>query len=98
MSEIRVYYIIFLFNTVSSYFVTYKTSYVSALQKEYIVTNTTTIGTIVTNVIQIIFLVAGGNYLSYLLIAAIIGLLQKILTVMYLNKKFPILTENDVKP
>lgn len=48
--------------------------------------------------IQIIFLVAGGNYLSYLLIAAIIGLLQKILTVMYLNKKFPILTENDVKP
>ena len=81
MSEIRVYYIIFLFNTVSSYFVTYKTSYVSALQKEYIVTNTTTIGTIVTNVIQIIFLVAGGNYLSYLLIAAIIGLLQKILNV-----------------
>lgn len=98
MNEIRIYYLIFLFNTVSSYFVTYKTSYVSALQKEYVVTNTTTIGTIVTNILQIIFLVVGGNYLSYLLIAAIIGLLQKILTVIYLNKKYPILTEKEVKP
>lgn len=97
MNEIRIYYLIFLFNTVSSYFVTYKTSYVSALQKEYIVTNTTTIGTIATNTLQIILLVAGGNYLSYLLIAAIIGLLQKILTVLYLNIKFPILTEKNIK-
>lgn len=97
MNEIRIYYLIFLFNTVSSYFVTYKTSYVSALQKEYIVTNTTTIGTIATNTLQIILLAAGGNYLSYLLIAAIIGLLQKILTVLYLNIKFPILTEKNIK-
>ena len=98
MPEIKIYYLIFLFNTVSSYFVTYKTSYVSALQKEYIVTNTTTIGTIITNVIQIISLLVGGDYLSYLVIAAVIGLLQKILTVIYLNKKFPILLEKNIQP
>lgn len=95
ISEIKIYYIVFLFNTVSSYFVTYKTSYVSALQKEYIVTNTSTLGSIIINIFQILLLLLGGNYLEYLLIAAFLGLLQKIGTVYYLNKKFHILIEKD---
>lgn len=98
MSEIRVFYFVFLFNTVSSYFVSYKTSYVSALQKEYIITNTTTIGTILISVFQIILLLLGGDYLGYLLVAAVIGLIQKIVTVYYLNRKFTILTEDNAKP
>lgn len=98
ISQIRIYYCVSLFNTVSSYFVSYKTSYVSALQKEYIVTNTTTLGSIFTNIIQIPLLLLGGDYLAYLLVAAFIGLLQKILTVIYLNWKFPILTEGNIKP
>ena len=93
MSQIRIFYLIFLFNTVS-----YKTSYVSAIQKEYIITNTTVIGTILTNIVQVVALLLGGDYLSYLIIAAVIGLLQKIATVIYLNKKFPILTERDIIP
>ena len=98
ISEIRMYYCVFLFNTVSSYFVTYKTSYVTALQKDYIVSNTTTIGTIVTSIAQIILLLLGGGYFEYLLLAAGIGLLQKIITVIYLNRKFPILSEYDAVP
>lgn len=97
MSEIRVFYFIFLFNTVSSYFVTYKTSYVSAMQKEYIVTNATTIGVIITNILQIFFLLFGGKYLGYLIIAAMIGLMQNIVIVIYLNRKFPILVEKNVQ-
>ena len=98
MSEIHAFYFIFLFNTVSSYFITYKTAYVSALQKEYIVTNTSAIGTIVTNVCQIVLLLLGGNYLSFLLMASTIGLLQKGITVVYLNKRFPVLTEKQSLP
>lgn len=98
ITEIRLYYCIFLFNTVSSYFVTYKTSYVTALQKDYLVTNTTTIGTIITSIFQIVLLLLGGDYLRYLLIAAVVGLLQKIVTVIYLNKKFPILKERSDVP
>lgn len=98
MSEINIFYLIFLFNTVSSYFVSYKTSYVTAIQKEYILSVTTTIGTITTNIIQIIFLLVGGQYLGYLIIAALVGLIQKIVTVIYLNKKYPILVEKNVKP
>lgn len=97
MGEIYIFYAIFLFNTVSSYFVSYKTSYVSAMQKNYIVTNTNTIGTIVTDILQIIALLLGASYLIYLLIASVIGLIQKIATVIYLNNRYPVLIEKDVK-
>lgn len=98
MSEIETYYLIFLFNTVSSYFVTYKTSYVTALQKNYIVTNTNTLGVVATNAMQIAALLLGGDYLEFLLIAAGIGLAQKIATVIYLNHKYPIMTEKNIAP
>lgn len=98
MSEINIFYLIFLFNTISSYFVSYKTSYISAIQKNYIVTNTNTIGLTVTNFVQIIVLLMGGKYLAYLLAAAVVGLLQKIVTVIYLNYKYPILVEKDIVP
>lgn len=98
MSDINIFYLIFLFNTVSSYFVTYKTAYVSALQKGYIVTNSTAIGTIVTNICQIVLLLLGGSYLVFLIAALIVGLMQKIITVIYLNKRFPILTQKAFLP
>lgn len=95
MSEIRVFYLVFLFNTVTSYFVTYKTSYISAIQKNYIVTNAQTIATIVTNFLQIIVLLFGGDYLLFLIIACIVGVVQKIVLVVYLDKKYRILTEKE---
>jgi O-antigen/teichoic acid export membrane protein len=98
MMEIQIYYWIFLFNTVSSYFVTYKTSYVSAIQKDYIVTNINTIGQIVIYISQIVGIFIFKNYLTYLLIQALIGVVQKVFTVIYINRKFPILTENVVQP
>lgn len=98
LAQIRIYYCIFLFNTVVSYLVTYKTSYVSALQKEYIITNINTVGTIITSIIQILILLAGGDYLSYLLIVTFVEFLQRIVTVLYINKKFPIVAEKNIKP
>lgn len=98
MQDINIYYFIFLLNTVSSYFVSYKTSYVTAIQKNYIVTNTNTIGIIITNILQIGALLLDSSYLIYLIMAAMGGLIQKIVTVIYINKKFPILVEKGVKP
>lgn len=96
--DIYIYYLIFLFNTVSSYFVTYKYSYVSALQKEYIITNVNTLINFFIQIVQILIIVLTRNFFAYLLIQAILGLTQKIVTVYYLNRKFPILVEKDIKP
>lgn len=98
MQDIYFFYFIFLFNTVSSYFVSYKTSYVSALQKEYINTNINTIFQIIIYVAQIIGLVLFQNYFMFLIIQSILGLFQKIFTVIWINKKFPILVERDIEP
>ena len=51
--ELTLYYYLFLFNTVISYFVTYKYSLVNAEQKNYIQTNITTLTKLATATVQI---------------------------------------------
>lgn len=97
-SQLRLYYLIFLFNTVSTYFVAYKYSIVNAEQKNYIQTNIITITKAVTIVLQIIGLLIFKNFLVYLLTAAAVELLQKIFASMYLDHLYPYLKDKDVEP
>ena len=55
-NELTLYYLIFLFNTVSTYFVSYKYSLVNAEQKNYIQTNINTITKVITVFFQILVL------------------------------------------
>ena len=96
--ELTVYYLIFLFNTVSTYFVSYKYSLVNAEQKNYIQTNIITITKIVTVLIQIIVLIRTRNFLLYLLTDAAVQLAQKIIVSRLLDRMYPYLTERDIAP
>ncbi len=98
MQELTVYYLIFLFNTVSTYFVAYKYSLVNAEQKNYIQTNVLTLTKLVTTISQIVVLLVTANFLLYLLTAAAVELLQKIYVNHYLNKLYPYLKDKDIKP
>lgn len=98
MKELTIYYLIFLFNTVSTYFVSYKYSLVNAEQKNYIQTNILTITKLTTTILQLIVLVITSNFLLYLLTAAAVELLQKIWANNYLNKRYPYLLDKDVIP
>lgn len=91
------FYLIFLFNTVSSYFVAYKYSLPNAEQKNYIQSNILTITKIVTVLVQMIILLSTSNFYFYLLSAAAIELLQKIFANAYLNRKYPYLKEKNVR-
>lgn len=97
IQELTVYYLIFLFNTVSTYFVAYKYSLVNAEQRNYIQTNITTITKIVTVVVQIVVLLVTRNFLIYLLAQAAVELLQKIFVSRYLNRLYPYLCEKKVQ-
>jgi O-antigen/teichoic acid export membrane protein len=97
IDELTIFYLIFLFNTVSTYFVAYKYSLVNAEQKNYIQTNIQAITTLITVIGQIIILVVFKDFLLYLLIGAIIGLIQKIGVNMYLNRLYPYLLDKNVK-
>lgn len=95
--DLTLYYFIFLFNTVSTYFVAYKYSLVNAEQKNYIQTNILTVTKMITVVLQIAVILFTGNYYGYLLTAAAVELLQKIFVSVYLNKRYPYLKDKNVE-
>ena len=95
--DLTLYYFIFLFNTVSSYFVAYKYSLVNAEQKNYIQTNVITITKMITVSLQIIVILTTGNFYLYLLTAAAVELLQKIFVSIYLDRMYPYLKEKNIQ-
>lgn len=97
VGNITVYYIIYLFNTVSSYFVSYKYSLVNAEQKNYICTNINLIISATTTVIQIMSLLIWKSFVAYLLVAAILGAFQKIFISKYFDNLYPYLKEKNVQ-
>ncbi|HCW24396.1 MAG TPA: polysaccharide biosynthesis protein [Lachnospiraceae bacterium] len=96
--QLDLFYLIFLFNTVSSYFVAYKYSLCNAQQKNYIQTNINTVTKIIVDVAQIVVIIVTKNFLFYLVTDMIIELAQKIFVSWYLNKLYPYLKEKNVKP
>ena len=69
-------YLIFLANSVMSYFMAYRRSLYSANQKDYLINNVTTVVNIISYSLQIITMLRYQNYVVYLLI-------QVIATVVY---------------
>ncbi len=98
LRDLTIYYFIFLFNTVSSYFVAYKYSLINAEQKNYIQTNIITITKVVTVFFQIIVVVVTENFYLFLITDAVIQLIQKIFVSRFLDNMYPYLREKDVKP
>ena len=96
VKELRIYFLIFLFNTVVGYFVTYKYSYLNALQKNYINTNIDTIVSTVSYFAQMLIMLIFRNFLLYLLVNSFVLTISRIGIAIYLNKKYPILKEKPV--
>ena len=94
--DMTLYYFIFLFNTVSSYFVAYKYSLVNAEQNNYIQTNIITVTKMITVTLQIAVILTTENFYFYLLTAAFVELLQKFFVSWYLNRRYPYLKDKNV--
>ena len=98
LTQLRLYYCIFLFNTVVNYFVAYKYSYANAQQQNYIVTVFDSVVNIVTVVVQVTVILLTRNFLAYLLAQSGVLLLSRIVAALYLNHRFPILKEKTSEP
>lgn len=90
-------YILFLANTVVSYFYTYKRSLLSADQKEYLNSVNRTIFTIIQSIGQFLVLLLTRNYLLYLLVVVICTLGSNIGISYQCNKMYPYLKNNKEK-
>ena len=98
IGDIRVYYLLFLFNTVCSYFVTYKYGLVNAEQKNYILTNIDTCCRIAVTLVQIVVMLVFHDFLVYLLVQTGTQLLQQIFTALYLNRRYSYLERGTCQP
>lgn len=92
--NIKVLYIISLFDTIISYIMTYKRSILYADQKNYII-NIIHIGYVIfMNITQIILLMLFKNYYIFLLIKLIYRLLENVLINLYVDRTYPYLRGN----
>ncbi len=98
LRDLTLFYFIFLFNTVSSYFVAYKYSLINAEQKNYVQTNINTVTKVVTVLIQIFVVIFTENFYVFLLTDAAVQLIQKIFVSRLLDRMYPYLKEKDIKP
>ena len=98
LAALELYYFIFLFNTVSTYFVSYKYSLCNARQQNYIQTNINTVTKIIVTAAQLVVLLLTRSFLFYLLTDAAIQLLQKIFVSRYFDRLYPFLKDKDVEP
>lgn len=93
IENLRIIYLLILFNTVSSYFYAYKGSIFNADQKSYVVVLIRNIFLVVQGIAQILILLATHNYLLYLAVGIITTFTGNFIQAKYAEKKYPFLVK-----
>ncbi len=96
--SIYLIYGLYLFNSASSYFFTYRSSLIMAAQQNYIVTATNYAVTIIQSVLQIVWLLTTHEYIGYLIIQCAGSLAYNITISFIAKRKFPYVAAKDIKP
>lgn len=96
--NITLLYLLFLLNSVLSYFFVYKKSLIIADQKNYIVDIYQQMFYALQIVFQSVFLVVAKQFIPYLLINILFTFLNNFFVARKANKMYPCLNEKDVMP
>lgn len=96
--NIYILYLLYLLNTVISYFFSYRQALLHANQRQYIVTGYNYVITIVQSILQSIFLIITKEYIFYLLIQIVGGIAYNIWVSVKAGKDYPFITQKDIEP
>lgn len=91
--QIHYFYLIFLLNTVVSYFWSYKRSLLIAAQKQYIVNIYQALVQVVISILQIIFLLLFKNYWCFIILMLLGTVLENFTIACKSEKEYPYLNE-----
>lgn len=94
LNMLRSYFVLYLFNTVSSYLLAYKRTIITADQNNYVVSLVDNVGNIVANIVQIALLALFRNYYLYLVVMIVKTLANNAIITFIANKKYPYLKRN----
>lgn len=90
-------YIMYLLNTVVSYFFSYRQALLSASQRQYIISGYNYVVTIVQSALQIIYLLLTHEYIGYLAIQIIGGIAYNVWISRKAAKDYPYIKDNNVE-
>lgn len=93
----KLVYILFLFQTISSYICTYKRSILYGYQKNYIINIVHMFYLVIVNILQLFFLFVTKNYYLYLVIKIFCNLLENISINYLANRYYPYIKEKNIQ-
>ena len=96
--NLYVIYLVYLFNTASTYFFSYRSALLTAAQRNYIVLGINYAVTIMQSIIQIPFLLITHNYMAYLMIQTVGVFVNNIVVSWWAKKDYPYIVKRNVKP
>ena len=92
LAELRIYFGLYLANTVCSYLLAYKRTIITADQNAYIVSNVDNVSNICLNLLQIGLLYWTRNFYAYLIILVARTLVSNIVIHLIASKRYPYLS------
>ena len=96
--NLSVIYLLYLFNTASTYFFSYRGSLLTAAQQNYLVVGLNYIVTIIQSIVQMLLLFATHNYMTYLLIQTAGIFIYNVLISITAKKKYPYIANKNAQP
>lgn len=97
LNELRIYFVMYLANTVCSYLLAYKRTIITADQNSYIVSNVDNICNILLNILQIILLVITRNFYAYLIVMIAKTVVNNLILHIIASKRYPYLSQHSDK-
>ena len=94
LNELRIYFAMYLANTVCSYLLAYKRTIITADQDSYIVSNVDNCCNVGLNILQIILLYITRNFYSYLAIMIAKTVVNNLIIHFIAGKKYPYLSNS----
>ncbi len=91
-------YLLYLAGTVASYFFSYRQSLFAAAQRQYVISGYSYVQTIGQSILQIIYLLFTHDYIGYLLIQILSGVLYNITISLKAGKDYPYIKERQADP
>ncbi|MDN0061357.1 hypothetical protein QVN96_08040 [Mediterraneibacter glycyrrhizinilyticus] len=96
--NLYVIYLLYLFNTASTYFFSYRSALLTAAQRNYIVLGINYAVTIMQSIIQIPMLLMTHNYMAYLIVQTIGVFVNNVIVSWWAKKDYPYISKRNVKP
>ena len=88
---LEIIFILFIIQSASTYFFSYKTNFLTASQKDYILQKYKIVFVLVQNILQIVYLIVCEEYFGFLIIGIIMPFLNNAYASYRVNKMFPYL-------